>query len=151
MVWQWAVIIGLSMTPNLVLGQSIAAVLGLRWGLNPYALIAVMAVFGSLEGVGVAYLSERFTRLRWVARWVERTRKPKVVAFAQKWGPWGGMTLGVALVGQEPVILALRWLGVEMRKLWIPIAAGNLLAALSFYAVVAAGWVSMETWVLKDL
>lgn len=147
MVWQWAVIIALSMTPNLILGQSIAAVLGIRWGLNPVALIAVMTVFGYLEGVGVAYLSERFTRIGFIARWVQRTRTPKAMRFAARWGPWGGMTLGVALVGQEPVLLALRWLGVEMRRLWIPLLAGNLLSSIGYYALLQAGLLSMDAWV----
>ena len=56
MLWKWVVIIALSMTPNLILGQSIAALLGIRWGLDPWALIPVMTVFGYIEGVGVALL-----------------------------------------------------------------------------------------------
>ena len=128
MIRRWAIIVALSMTPNMILGQSVAAILGIRWRLDPVALITVMTVFGYLEGVGVAYLSERFTRIEFVQRWVTRTRTPRAMKFAAKWGPWGGMTLGVAIVGQDPVLLALRWLGVEMRRLWIPLAFGNLLA-----------------------
>ena len=140
MIWKWLAIIALSMTPNLILGQSIAALLGIRWGLNPWLLVPVMTVFGYLEGVGVAYLSERLTRLRFFARWVERTRTPRAVRFATRWGPWGGMTLGVALVGQEPILLALRWLGVDMRRLWLPLAAANLLSSLGYYLLLRAGW-----------
>jgi hypothetical protein len=141
MGWHWLAIIALSMTPNLILGQSIAAVLGVRWHLPVAPLIAVMAVFGYLEGVGVAYLSERFTRIGFVQRLVVRTRKPRVVAFAQRWGPWGGLTLGLAFAGQEPVLLALRWLGVEMRRLWVPLAVGNVMSALGYYWLVRAGLV----------
>ena len=115
MLWKWVVIIALSMTPNLILGQSIAALLGIRWGLDPWALIPVMTVFGYIEGVGVAYLSDRFTRIAFVSRWVARTRTPRAVRFADRWGPWGGMTHSVALVDQEPILLALRWLGIDMR------------------------------------
>ncbi len=146
MVWKWALIIALSMTPNLILGQSIAALLGIRWGLNPWILIPVMTVFGYIEGVGVAYLSERFTRIGFVARWVQRTRTPRAVRFADRWGPWGGMTLGVALVGQEPVLLALRWLGVAMHRLWVPLFVANLMSAIGYYALLKAGWLSMDAW-----
>ncbi len=52
------------------------------------------------------------------------------------------MTLGVALVGQEPILLALRWLGVDMRRLWIPLAAANLLSAIGYYALLKAGWLA---------
>lgn len=145
-MWKWAAIIGLSMTPNLILGQSIAAVLGVRWGLTPWLLIAVMTVFGYLEGVGVAYASDRFTRIRWVARWVARTRTPRATAFARTWGTWGGLTLGVAAVGQEPMLLALRWLGVEMRRLWLPLAVANVLSAVGYYYLVKAGLVSVDAW-----
>jgi hypothetical protein len=35
--------------------------------------------------------------------------------------------------------MALRWLGVEMRRLWLPLAISNAVFAVLYYAVVWFG------------
>jgi hypothetical protein len=44
-----------------------------------------------------------------------------------------------ALVGQEPILVALRWLGVDMRRIWLPLAISNALFAVLYYAIVWFG------------
>lgn len=44
-----------------------------------------------------------------------------------------------ALVGQEPILVALRWLGVDMRRIWLPLAVSNAAFAVIYYAVVLFG------------
>lgn len=139
MLAKWGTVVGLSMTPALVLGQSAAAAAGIAWGLDPLLLVLVMAVSGFVEGVFVAWLGGTTTRIGFVSRWCERMRRPRAVAFANAWGPWGGMTLGVAVLGQEPILLALRWLGLDLRRLLLPIAASNALFATIYYWVVRLG------------
>ena len=139
MLGQWATIVGLSATPALILGQSAAAAAGIEWGLNPWILVPVIALSGFVEGLVVAWLGGTSTRVGFIRRWCERMRKPKAVAFAAKWGPWGGMLLGVAAVGQEPILIALRWLGVTPRKLLLPTAVSNIVFAVLYYFVVKAG------------
>ncbi len=138
-ILKWATVAGLSMTPALVLGQSAAAAAGIGWHLNPWILVPVIAVSGFVEGMIIAWLGGRSERIGFVHRWCERMRKPKAVAYAKAWGRWGGMTLGVAVVGQEPILLALRWLGVEPRKLVVPTAVSNVVFALAYYYIVKLG------------
>src|SRR4051812_43101630 len=107
---QWATVVGLSATPALVLGQSAAAAAGIGFGLDPYLLCAVMALASFAEGLLVAWLANKTTRIKRVERWCTKLRTPKAVRIAQKWGPWGGLMLGVAAVGQEPILIGLRWL-----------------------------------------
>jgi hypothetical protein len=137
--WTWASIVGLSMTPNLVLGPSAAVGVGVASHFNPWVLLPVVAVAGYVEGLVVAWLGGETTHIGIVGRWVSRMRSPKAVAFADKWGIWGGLSLGCALVGQEPILVALRWLGVEMRRIWLPLAISNAVFALIYYEVVRFG------------
>ena len=130
---------GLAMTPALVLGQSAAVTAGIAWHLDPRVLVPVIAVAGFVEGMFVAWLGGTTTRIGLVHRWCERLRKPKAVAFANRWGAWGGMTVGVAAFGQEPILLALRVLGVDLRKLVLPVAVSNVLFAVIYYFVVKLG------------
>lgn len=139
MFWKWLTVIALAMTPALVLGQSAAATAGIAWHLDPRLLVLAIAVGGFAEGMLIAWLGGVTTRIGMVNRWCERMRKPKAVAMANAWGPWGGLTLGVAVVGQEPILLALRFLGVDVRKLVLPIAVSNVLFAVVYYAVVRFG------------
>src|SRR5689334_16953903 len=115
------------MTPALLLGQSAAATAGIAWHLDPRVLVPVIAMGGFVEGMLVAWLGGATTRIGFVHRWCERMRKPRAVELANRWGPWGGMTLGVAVLGQEPILLALRFLGVERRRLVLPLAISNVL------------------------
>ena len=137
--WKWLTVVGLAMTPALVLGQSAAAAAGIAWNLDPRLLVPVIAVSGFAEGMLVAWLGGATTRIGFVNRWCERLRKPKAVAMANRWGVWGGMIVGTAMVGQEPILVALRFLGVRVRKLVLPIATSNLLFALVYYGVVRLG------------
>ena len=137
--WTWLSIIGMSMTPNLVLGPSVAVGVGIAAHINPWLLLPVVAVAGYVEGLAVAWLADESTHIGFINRWVARMRTPRSVALADKYGVWGGLTLGCALVGQEPILVALRWLGVEMRHLWLPLALSNAVFALIYYAVVLFG------------
>lgn len=136
---KWLTVLALAMTPALVLGQSAAAAAGIGWHLEPRLLVAVIALGGFVEGMLVAWLGGTTTRIGIVNRWCARMRSPKAVAMANRWGPWGGLTLGVAAVGQEPILLALRLLGVDLRKLVLPIAVSNVLFAIVYYAVTRFG------------
>lgn len=140
MFWKWVTVVALAMTPALLLGQSAAATAGIAWHLDARFLVPVIAVAGFAEGMLVAWLGGTSTRIGFVHRWCERMRKPKAVALATAWGPWGGMTVGAAVFGQEPILLALRWLGVDMRKLVVPIAVSNTAFALIYYGVVRFGF-----------
>ena len=135
----WASIVGLSMTPNLILGPSAAVGVGIAAHYNPWILLPVVAVAGYCEGLVLAWLAGESTRIGFINRWVARLRTPRAVAFANKWGVWGGLTLGCAVVGQEPILVALRWLGVDMRRIWLPLAVSNAVFAVLYYAVVRVG------------
>jgi len=137
--WTWATIVGLSATPNLVLGPSAAVALGISAHFNPWVLVPVIAVASYLEGLVVAWLAGESTHIGFINRWVTRMRTPRSVAIANKWGVWGGLSLGCALVGQEPILVALRWLDVGMRRLWLPLALSNAVFALIYYEVVLFG------------
>ena len=147
--WQWATVVGLSMTPALVLGQSAAATAGIGWGLDPRILIPVMAVSSFAEGLILSWLGGSSTRFKFMQRFCDMLRRPRAVAFAQKWGAWGGLLLGVAVVGQEPIVLALRFLGIEQKKLVLPLAVSNVIFAFVYYGVVKAGMAEYK--VFKDL
>jgi hypothetical protein len=45
------------------------------------------------------------------------------------------------VVGQEPILVALRWLGVEMRRIWLPLAISNAVFAILYYAIV---WIGLD-------
>jgi hypothetical protein len=45
----------------------------------------------------------------------------------------------VAAVGQEPILVALRALGINMRRLLLPLAVSNALFAVLYYAIVRFG------------
>ncbi len=137
--WTWASIIGLSMTPNLVLGPSAAVSVGIVAHYSPWILLPVIAAASYFEGLVVAWVAGESTRIGFIGRWVARLRTPRGVVLANKWGVWGGLTLGCALVGQEPILVALRWLGVDMRRIWLPLAVSNALFAVLYYAIVAFG------------
>ncbi len=137
--WTWASIVGLSMTPNLVLGPSAAVGVGIAAHYSPWALLPVVAVAGYIEGLAVAWLAGESTLIGFIGRWVARLRTPRSVALANKWGVWGGLTLGCAVVGQEPILVALRWLGVDMRRIWLPLAVSNAVFAVLYYVIVLAG------------
>jgi hypothetical protein len=137
--WTWASIVGLSVTPNLVLGPSAAVGVGIKAHYSPWVLLPVVAVAGYFEGLVVAWFAGESTRIGFIGRWIARLRTPRAVALANRWGVWGGLTLGCAVVGQEPILVALRWLGIDMRPLWLPLAISNAVFALIYYAIVSVG------------
>ena len=137
--WTWASIIGLSMTPNLILGPSAAVGVGIAAHFDPWVLLPVVAIAGYIEGLAIAWLAAESTQIGFINRWVARMRTPRGVELADKWGVWGGLTLGCAVVGQEPILVALRWVGVEMRYIWFPLAVSNAVFAVIYYAVVSLG------------
>ena len=147
MFWQWLTVIGLSMTPALVLGQSAAAAVGIEYGLDPRILVPVMALSGFVEGLLFAWLGGRTAHLQigLLQRFIMWMKKPRAVAIAERFGPWGGMLLGTGIVGQEPILIALRWIGVDFRRLVLPTAVANALFAVIYYYVVKAGILSVKS------
>jgi len=139
--WTWASIVGLSATPNLVLGASAAVGVGIAAHFSPWALLPVVAAASYFEGLVVAWLAGESTRIGFIGRWVARLRTPRGVALANRWGVWGGLTLGCAVVGQEPILVALRWLDVDMRRIWFPLAVSNAVFAVVYYVIV---WVGLD-------
>jgi hypothetical protein len=137
--WTWLSIIGLSMTPNLILGPSVAVGVGIAAHIDPWVLLPVVALAGYVEGMVLAWLAGESTQISFIHRWVARMRTPRAVDYANKWGIWGGLTLGCAVVGQEPILVALRWLGVDMRRIWLPLAVSNAVFAVIYYAVISVG------------
>ncbi|RTL48502.1 MAG: hypothetical protein EKK46_15615 [Rhodocyclaceae bacterium] len=135
----WASIVGLSATPNLILGPSVAVGVGIAAHYSPWILLPVVAVSGYVEGLIVAWLADETLKIGVINRWIARMRTPRAVAFANRWGIWGGLTAGCAVLGQEPILVALRWLGVGMGRLWVPLAVSNAVFALIYYAVVQFG------------
>src|SRR5450759_4018964 len=127
--WTWASIVGLSMTPNLVLGPSAAVGVGIAAHYNPWVLLPVVAVAGYFEGLVVAWLAGQSTRIGFIDRWVTRLRTPRSVALTDKWGLWGGLTLGCAVVGQEPILVALSYTHLTLptnREVSISVVAVSL-------------------------
>lgn len=137
--WTWVSIVLLSMTPNLVLGPSAAIAVGIESHIPMAWLLPVVSFAGFVEGMAVAWLAGRSTNIGIVHRWIERMRSPRSLAFASRWGIWGGMTIGNAIAGQEPVLVALRWLDVSLRRLWLPVAFGNVLFSFIYYYTVQMG------------
>jgi hypothetical protein len=134
--WTWVSIVGMSMTPNMALGPSAAVGVGIAAHYSPWVLLPVVAVAGYFEGLVLAWLAGQSVRFGFIDRWIARLRTPKSVAFANRWGVWGGLTLGCAVVGQEPILVALRWLGVDMRRIWLPLAVSNAVFAVLYYVIV---------------
>ncbi len=142
---RWALIIGLSMTPALVAGQSAAFVAGIGWNIDPWALVPVVALASTVEGILVTLIAGRVVNIGFVARFLDRLRTPRALAYAERWGVWGGLFLGVAVVGQEPILIALRGIGVPSRRIWLPLALSNVAFSLVYFAVVKGGWASFSS------
>jgi len=140
MLGRWATIIGLSMTPALLAGPSAACAAGIAWHVNVWLLVSIVATASYAEGILVTLLAGRLTNAGFVGHWLERLRTPKAVALAEKWGTWGGLFLGAAVVGQEPILIALRCLGVHSRRIWLPLAFSNLVFSAVYYVIVSEGW-----------
>ena len=127
------------MTPNLVLGPSAAVGVGIAAHFSPWVLLPVVATAGYFEGLALVWVAGQSTRIGFIGRWVERLRTPRGMELVNRWGVWGGLTLGCALVGQEPILVALRWMGIDMRRIWLALAVSIAVFAVIYYAIVLVG------------
>lgn len=127
------------MTPGLILGPSVAVGVGFEAHYNPWILLSVVTVANFIEGIVFAWLIGLSTRLAFVERWVDKYRKPKAVEFAKRWGVWGGLTIGRAVVGQEPILAGLQFLGIDMRRVRLPLAISCAIFAAIYYGIVWLG------------
>jgi hypothetical protein len=59
--------------------------------------------------------------------------------YARRWGIWGGLTIGRSMVGQEPILAGLELLGVDMRRIFLPLAISSAIFTLIYYAIVWFG------------
>lgn len=112
---------------------------GIKAHYSPFFLLPVVAAASYTEGLILAWLAGQSMRIGFIGRWIERLRTPMAVAFAKRWGVWGGLTLGCALVGQEPILVALRWVGIDMHRIWLPLAVSNAVFAVLYYAIAWFG------------
>jgi len=137
--WTWLSIIGLSMTPGLILGPSVAVGVGYEAHYSAWILVPVVAAANYIEGLVFAWLIGRSTQIGFIHRWVERIRTPKAIGYARRWGVWGGLTIGRAVVGQEPILAGLELLGIDMRRIYFPLAISSIIFTLIYYAIVSFG------------
>ena len=139
-MWQWLTVVGLAATPALFLGQTAAwgAAFGFKLPDWPSGIAITIAGFAeSLAFVYIAVLADRVPRLH---RWCSKLRVPRFDPLLTKWGTWTALLVGTAIAGQEPVIIALVWLGVRPRKLIAPLFVENVLYTIIYYFVVKLGW-----------
>jgi len=127
------------MTPGLILGPSVAVGVGFEAHYNAWVLLIVVATANFFEGLVFAWLISQSTRIGFINRWVARFRTPRAVEFARRWGVWGGLTIGRAVVGQEPILAGLQLLGVDMRRIRLPLAISCMIFAVIYYAIVWFG------------
>jgi hypothetical protein len=85
--WTWLSIVGLSMTPNLILGPSAAVGVGIEAHFSPWILLPVVAVAGYVEGLVVAWLAGESMHIGFIGRWVARMRTPRSTALKPKGSP----------------------------------------------------------------
>ena len=139
-MWKWLTVIALAATPALIFGQTAAWASGFGFKLPTWPLGIVIALAGFAEALVIlvlAALSERIPRLR---RWLTKLHTPRFDRWLTKWGAWTGLLLGTAVAGQEPVIIALVWLGISPKKLVLPLLVENVIYTAIYYVVVRLGW-----------
>lgn len=144
-MWRWLTVIGLAATPALIMGQTAAWGAGLGFGLDVSLCGLVIALAGIAEGVVIIWLASLALRVERVYRVMKRFHAPRFDAWFAKWGVWVGMLVGTAVAGQEPVIIALVWLGAPPKKLLVPLAVQNLLYTVIYYGIVKAGWAAITS------
>jgi|APCry1669189665_1035243.scaffolds.fasta_scaffold57617_1 hypothetical protein len=135
--WTWASIIGLSMTPSLVLGPSVAVGVGIMAHYDPMILIPVVAIAGFIEGLILVWIVGQAQRFSTIHRWISKLHTPRGMALAKKWGVWGGLSVGCFLVGQEPILLGLRWMNISLSRIWIPLAISNAFFTWLYYVLTS--------------
>lgn len=127
------------MTPSLIMGPPVAVGVGFEAHYSPWLILPVVAMASYFEGLVFAWLIGQSTRIGFIERWAERSRTPRAVEFAKRWGVWGGLTIGRAVVGQEPILAGLQLLGVDMRRIRLPLAISSTIFAVIYYAIVWLG------------
>lgn len=137
--WTWATIIGLAMTPSLFLGPPVAVGVGFKEHYSPWLLLPVVAAASYVEGLVFVWLAGQSRRIGFIGKWVSRMDTPRGRAFAKRWGIWGGLTLGRAIVGQEPILVAVRWMGIDTRQILFPLAVSSIVFTAMYYAIIWAG------------
>jgi hypothetical protein len=138
-IWKWLTVIGLAATPALILGQTAAWAAGFAFDLPTWPLGIAIALAGFLEGLLVVWLAALAHGIPWLHRWLSKLHAPRFDRWFKRWGVWTGVLVGIAAVGQEPVIVALVWLGAPRKKLVVPLAVANVLYTVIYYFVVRAG------------
>jgi hypothetical protein len=142
---KWLTVIGLAATPALIFGQTAAWGAGLGFGLDVRLLGVVIVLAGFAEGLVVVWLAHLALRIEQLHRVLRRFHAPRFDAWFARWGVWVGMLLGTAVAGQEPVIIALVWLGAPPKKLVVPLLVQNVLYTAIYYAVVRVGWAALTS------
>jgi hypothetical protein len=61
-------------------------------------------------------------------------KKPRAIALADRYGPWGGSMLGTRSSVRNPFLMALRWLGVDMRRLVFAHRCGERALRVIYYS-----------------
>ena len=138
-MWRWLTVIGLAATPALIMGQTAAWGAGIAWGMNEWALALAIVLAGFAEGLVIIWLAHLALRVEKLHRVLRRLHAPRFDAWFAKWGIWVGMLVGTAVAGQEPVIIALVWLGAPPKKLILPLAVQNVIYTAIYYGIVKAG------------
>jgi hypothetical protein len=144
-MWRWLTVIGLAATPALLFGQSAAWGAGMGFGLDPWLLGVVITLAGFSEGLVILWLAALSLRVERVHRVMRRFHAPRFDAWFAKWGIWVGMLAGTAVAGQEPVIIALVWLGAPPKKLVVPLAIQNAIYTVIYFGIVKAGWAAITS------
>lgn len=142
---RWLIVVGLAATPALIMGQTAAWTAGIAWDMSVWALAVAIVLAGFAEGLLVMWLAQLALRVERVYRVMRRLHAPRFDAWFAKWGVWVGMLVGTAVAGQEPVIIALVWLGAQPKRLILPLAVQNVLYTAIYYGVVKLGWAAITS------
>lgn len=139
-MWKWLTVIALAATPALIFGQTAAWASGFGFKLPIWTLGVVITAAGFAEALVVLLLAALSERIPWLHRWLSKFRAPRYDKWLTRWGRWTGLLVGTAVAGQEPVIIALVWLGVPPKKLVAPLLVENVIYTAIYYFVVRLGW-----------
>ena len=139
-MWKWLTVIALAATPALIFGQTAAWASGFGFKLPTWPLGIAIAVSGFAEALVVLILAALSGRIPRLHRWMSKLHTPRFDTWLMRWGAWTGLLVGTAVAGQEPVIIALVWLGVPPKKLVAPLLVENALYTAIYYFVVRLGW-----------
>lgn len=116
--------------------------------MNIGALGVVITLGGFSEGLVIAMLAELPRHAARFQRWLDKLNDPTSANLARRWraarwlakrGPWPGLLLGTAFLGQEPMIVFFVWVGIPIRRLALPILVTNVLYTVIFAITVKLG------------